>query len=31
VRGDDADHKICIIEFADQYGNIHYTGSQKNW
>ena len=31
VRGDDADHKISIIEWVDQRGNLHYTGSLKNW
>jgi hypothetical protein len=31
VRGDDMDHKISIIEWIDQDGNIHYTGSPKHW
>jgi hypothetical protein len=31
VRGDDANHKISIIEWKDQQGNIHYTGSPKSW
>jgi hypothetical protein len=31
VCGDDADHKITIIEWVDQRGDLHYTGSPKNW
>jgi hypothetical protein len=31
VRGDDANRKISIIEWVDQRGDIHYTGSPKSW
>jgi hypothetical protein len=29
LRGDDADHKIWIVEWMDQHGKTHYTGSPK--